>query len=373
MPLNPIALFASLSTTVLAIALMTCAWRIPGAKIVRQFGTANLFASLAILLRSQEWHLQSRIVDGGSMLIYVLYTGWIAVVFRQRTGTAWKHVRPVAAMTVVMFVVVYAGAPSVIGGLLGEALCLVASLSCVRSGFVEQRPSMRWPARIIAFCCLLNAGLHTVWLVVLSTWTTDEAVTWSVLSQCASFWALLVGSFGMVMFVLGELTVEAYGQALIDPLTAVMNRRGLDAHVRDLAAVPTDVGVIAIDIDNFKAINDSHGHAVGDQVIAECAVRLRDSLRLGDVVSRVGGEEFVVLAQASPLLTAQLSERLRSTVASAPFCMNLTVTISVGFAMARGDADAIAEARVHADAALYRAKRNGKNRVEAYVGSRTAV
>ena len=116
-----------------------------------------------------------------------------------------------------------------------------------------------------------------------------------------------------------------------------------------------------IDLDHFKRINDSAGHAAGDAVLVQVAGLLQRQLRAEDVVGRAGGEEFWLVLPDTPRTNAiALAERLRQQVADA----SLGVTCSVGVALANAaDADA-SQVIARADAALYRAKEGGRNRVE---------
>jgi two-component system cell cycle response regulator len=123
-----------------------------------------------------------------------------------------------------------------------------------------------------------------------------------------------------------------------------------------------------LDVDHFKAINDSYGHAAGDEVLREFALRIRRSIRGLDLACRYGGEEFLVVMPETDLSAAALAaERLRRRIASDPFPIQrgkqaMEVTISVGIAaLAEGEDPASVLKR--ADEALYRAKRDGRNRV----------
>jgi diguanylate cyclase (GGDEF)-like protein len=123
------------------------------------------------------------------------------------------------------------------------------------------------------------------------------------------------------------------------------------------------------DIDDFKKVNDSHGHAVGDEVLRECAMRLRQELRTYDAVGRYGGEEFVLLLPACDADTAaQVLERVRVRISEAPIETSggpVRVTCSFGVALYDGtESSDSALLLKRADAALYRAKGSGKNRVE---------
>lgn len=159
-----------------------------------------------------------------------------------------------------------------------------------------------------------------------------------------------------------------------DALTRLPNRRAAEASLAGWlrrsaeAAEPLPVGVAMLDVDHFKAVNDRFGHAVGDRVLAELGDLLRGVTREADRVARVGGEEFLlVLPGATPLHAHETCERLRATVQAhdwTTIAAGLAVTISVGLAAAVAGDD-FASATARADAALYEAKRAGRNRVHA--------
>jgi two-component system cell cycle response regulator len=164
--------------------------------------------------------------------------------------------------------------------------------------------------------------------------------------------------------------------AVIDPLTGLFNRRYAMAQLGRIAerAQRGDAGfaVLAIDLDRFKAVNDSFGHAAGDCVLVEVARRLSLCLRAGDLLGRIGGEEFIVaLPQTTASNALALANRLRLAVESAPVRIDaatvIPVTISVGVAvsgsMSPAGAEPVTAALARADRALLRAKADGRNQV----------
>jgi two-component system cell cycle response regulator len=160
--------------------------------------------------------------------------------------------------------------------------------------------------------------------------------------------------------------------AIMDSLTGLYNRRYLETHLSNLIEHFINRGknltVLAIDVDFFKAVNDTHGHDVGDKVLQELAARIRLCTRSIDLCCRIGGEEFILVLPSTDLTAADpIAERLRKLVAGKPFAANagpgVPVTISIGLA-ALGDAtDTLEKLLKRADEALYRAKREGRNRV----------
>lgn len=156
-------------------------------------------------------------------------------------------------------------------------------------------------------------------------------------------------------------------EAVEDKLTGLHTRR----HGEELAkksalrahALATPLAVIVCDIDHFKRVNDSFGHAAGDRVLAAVAHSLRQAVRSADVVIRWGGEEFVILLDNCPQAAAvDLAERIRRQVEAQPDAEVGTVTLSLGLAMLRLD-ETIEQSIARADAALYQSKHGGRNRV----------
>lgn len=158
--------------------------------------------------------------------------------------------------------------------------------------------------------------------------------------------------------------------ATLDPLTEVMNRAGffaLATQFTHLAArTEARVAVLMIDLDEFKAVNDQHGHAFGDKVLVHVARALSSRLRASDIVGRYGGEEFVVLATAiDPGSAHALAETLRTAIEDL-LPAGIRQTISIGVAESGIGADPAADLQSlirYADEALYRAKNEGRNRV----------
>jgi diguanylate cyclase (GGDEF)-like protein len=158
-----------------------------------------------------------------------------------------------------------------------------------------------------------------------------------------------------------------------DFLTGVLNRRSFySAAERELSAARRYVrrlAVVMLDIDHFKAINDTHGHQVGDEVLKAVAATCRTACRDSDFLARYGGEEFVILLQETHAGEAlEVAERLRTAIGRAPVVagdLTVAVTASFGVATAGPETAGIDQLVRAADAALYRAKAAGRDRVVA--------
>ncbi|NKX43705.1 diguanylate cyclase [Roseicyclus persicicus] len=159
--------------------------------------------------------------------------------------------------------------------------------------------------------------------------------------------------------------------AVTDSLTGLHNRRyALFQLDRMIARPGRGVAVMLLDIDHFKQVNDRHGHSVGDAVLSLVARRLRAQLRTGDLLARMGGEEFLVALPDSDRRAAlDCAERLRASIGETPFLVGgevppLTITLSVGIALAApGSSEAGQSLIDRADGALYGAKAHGRDQV----------
>lgn len=152
-----------------------------------------------------------------------------------------------------------------------------------------------------------------------------------------------------------------------DPLTGLGNRRSLDAALQKFKSLQMDFSVLSIDIDYFKAVNDTHGHDVGDMVLQHLAQFLSHICRVDDVPCRVGGEEFIILLPGTHKVdAAKIAERLRQNVEATEIPVVGKITISVGISCYPEDAPDVFAVFKHSDEMLYQAKRHGRNRVEVF-------
>ena len=172
---------------------------------------------------------------------------------------------------------------------------------------------------------------------------------------------------------LAEVVTQSLEAAVLDPLTGLNNRRFMQSRLTHLinesASQNTPFSMMILDVDYFKLVNDSWGHDAGDEVLTEFAKRIRQSIRTMDMACRSGGEEFVILMpDTEPAVAQMVAERIRIKIERSPFpiyggkkAIGVTVSIGLsGFQIGQTTADAMLK---RADEALYRAKRDGRNRV----------
>ncbi len=162
--------------------------------------------------------------------------------------------------------------------------------------------------------------------------------------------------------------------AVTDPLTGIHNRRYLESHLPGMVDAAADgdrpLALMILDIDHFKSVNDTFGHDAGDDVLRGFAGRVKATIRGGDVLCRLGGEEFIIVMPETGLdVAGKVAERVRQAVGDAPFPIDggareIPVTVSIGIAERRNGREADAMMK-RADRALYRSKAEGRNCVSA--------
>jgi len=190
--------------------------------------------------------------------------------------------------------------------------------------------------------------------------------------QLAALWLLLCLciSMGLVALLLHRLITRIGQLTSTDTLTGALNRRALQQRLVELQAQVRrgrPLSLLMVDVDHFKRVNDSLGHAAGDAALVHLTELLRQGIRDVDVLGRMGGEEFCLLLPDTPLAAAvEVAERLRARLQANPFVwQGRSQTLTASFGLAAGNSDD-ASGRIGlglADAQLYQAKAQGRNRV----------
>ena len=252
---------------------------------------------------------------------------------------------------------------------------VVAVIHAIRGVAKDLRVEMTLFALLIGGLCLLNAAKFVLvardGLDALDMEHRFQVVFYIYMSFLATVVAPL-----MIWLVLRRLTEELRAAAARDPLTQLLNRRGLlaglEAHFRSRTASPAVL--LMLDIDHFKRINDTHGHKAGDVVLSHVAEVMGRTLRRGDLASRTGGEEFVVVClDTNEAGLEHLAERLRWAIEQhlvpvPGIATPLRCTVTIGISEPFDGPDGFDTAMQQADAALYRGKAGGRNRIERHPG-----
>ena len=182
-----------------------------------------------------------------------------------------------------------------------------------------------------------------------------------------------IGTAFLVLLMVKDNDVDLYRNAAnTDHLTGLLNRRAFLESALDLSARRSARGepvtMMMLDLDHFKTINDSFGHAMGDEVLRTFAEVARSSMRASDVIGRLGGEEFAVIVAEPMDLATRIAERLRAAFEEAGMAVGgraIGATVSIGVASSCEPLTDLSPLLARADAALYRAKHDGRNRVYA--------
>lgn len=266
----------------------------------------------------------------------------------------------------------------VLWGSLAIGVNILLSAEALRGVSVRRRSRARY---VLLSIFALAAGL-LLWRNA-QLWLSGDSLSGvTAPSSTNYFYVLLTGlqpifaGIGFLLLYNEILRQELHLLARIDPLTGVSNRLAINEATAMMLAQSArsrqPLAVLMLDADHFKSVNDRFGHNGGDNVLRALVSSIRGTLRDGDMFGRVGGEEFVVLSQGAELANAlALAERIRKTVEATPLLIGdqrLTLTVSVGVAVALANDRDGAALLERADAALYAAKRGGRNRVAAFSG-----
>lgn len=327
----------------------------------------TLFPNSALLPLAMQ--LNSAAINIGMVCAYA-FVMWFLDIPRHfpRIGMAFRYLLGACVLT---FLVLLVDQGSPLFNSLNNMLTIALAMLALWVGVAR---ALAWSPQgwfyLLGWGCVSAIGLYRASLFLRYEGTPD----WLEVAHP------LINTFGALVLVLATARAARYAEremhaarevARIDPLTGLANRGQLDLSLAALLQASDRseqaLCVMFLDLDHFKTINDTYGHGVGDDCLVACARLLREELRGSDLLARYGGEEFVVVLPGATLThAAEIAEALRSavqrngcTVAGRP--VNLTASIGLAEWQCGESMTALLE---RADAALYRAKDNGRNRVE---------
>jgi diguanylate cyclase (GGDEF)-like protein len=365
-----------------AVMFLLISKRLQGKKMGMDFfAMGNLLLGLAYVLQLVEggpaWSVMS-VVNHTLTLAAPITYGLGVMRFFGFPAPLW---RPLVA-----FALAYSAAQALIQWSLGPVaryamlsgmsalLFLVMTLAAlygVRTFATHLYREMAFFALLISGICILNAikfiRLLQGGLDVLHMDSSFQMVFYIYMSSLAT----VVPPF-MIWLVFRRLTDDLSQMAARDPMTQLLNRRGLsealEQHFNLHNAAPAYL--LLLDVDHFKRINDTYGHQAGDTVLRHVADVLRTTVRRGDLTGRIGGEEFVaVCLDSDDVGVVQLAERLRAAVEEQAIHVSghdkpLHCTVTIGVSPRFASGHALEKAMRAADAALYQGKAAGRNRIE---------
>jgi diguanylate cyclase (GGDEF)-like protein len=254
------------------------------------------------------------------------------------------------------------------------ALPVLLAASVLVTGGVTS-PALVWfalPAVTLGFRFeprgMVIGTAYVIALLLFAAIVPDPQAAWDQRQQLIAVTALIISSV-ILTGALVESDRAHRRRSTLDPLTGLFNRNALEQRLSELNGQPCDPAggmshaLLLCDLDHFKRVNDQHGHAAGDAVLQDVAYTMRATLRAGDSIYRVGGEEFLVMLPGAGHEDAlEIAERLRVAVRERR-PVGIGVSLSIGVAVAEPGLVDTDELLSRADAALYAAKAEGRDRV----------
>lgn len=266
-------------------------------------------------------------------------------------------------------------------GTLFQTAYIILFLSCafyqfaIAKEFISYR-SPRLITSVLVGCCFIVMAALSIFKVINVPSSHPPLISNSMSYSIATFMTIVfiqvTSMFGLMLISVERLQSRLNGLAQSDPLTGLLNRRGFNllseiamkGHKQD----KNICAIMAFDLDHFKLVNDTYGHATGDEVLIAFANCLKENTRSTDIVSRFGGEEFVVLCVGIDHVDANnTAKRIREFMSSLSIQSKkeefFSITVSTGLAMIEEDKPDLNLYLEAADTALYKAKKTGRNKV----------
>jgi diguanylate cyclase (GGDEF)-like protein len=352
-----------------------------GARGIREWSAANAMAVLALPLFAARGIVADVLSIELANTLLLGTTSMMLAGFRRHLGLAvpWRRLFACIALGLAAIVILHHGvdAPAwraAAMSLLHTGLCLEMGALLWPAG---RRMTRRYPVLFTACAAFANAAAQLARALVYGAQAAGARLPWDDATVSMMFFsigalALPALTLGAVMMANAELIARARHAADHDHLTGASSRRAFfDLATRERARAlrhGTPLSLLLFDVDHFKRINDTHGHATGDRVLVEIVQRTGAAVRSIDIVARLGGEEFAVLLPETGADTALLvAERLRRSLEVSPAAadgIEAGCTVSIGVATL-GQDESIEAMLSRADAALYTAKAGGRNAVAA--------
>jgi len=382
--LSPIALdvttlfVAAGCITALLGLLLLSAWAQERIRALAWWGTAYLVGGFSVAIWSVESMISPPLPAGVANALLFVACGMIWSAARLFHGQPVLWAPMLAGAVVWLIGCVVPDFAQWHGGRIALSSVIVASYTFLTAAELwrERRKALRrWPA---IFVPILHGAVF-LFPIPLASLLPDDNGLMSLASGWIAVFAIetvlyVVGTAFIVLMLAKERTVRIQRNAAsTDELTELPNRRGFFTAAEQLVARQVKKGepvsVLMFDLDHFKSINDRFGHAIGDDALRLFAATAAGSMRASDVIARLGGEEFAAILPGAPADAAIVAERVRLAFEAAAATVSgrpVAATVSVGTASAGLCAD-VATLLTAADRALYRAKANGRNRVEGAV------
>ena len=383
MHIETLSLISAVQSLVLAILLWAGTHGGPGAartSLKMRAGALAVESAAWGMLAAQAWVHPAQLVLGGNAL-NLMAQGMSVVALRMLLGESLRWRTALAIGMVGWLGVAWFGvvAADYRMRVLWGSAAILADIALRMQALLRGGPPHSSRARVALVVMNAAAALLLVWRNSQLWFDLNPPGDIIQPSTVNYIYVLLSGmqplflSIGFLLLYNETLQRELHQLARVDPLTGVKNRLALTENATQMLSQANrggrSMGVLMIDADHFKSVNDRFGHGGGDKVLLALVRSIRATLRAGNVIGRIGGEEFVVLAPDTSLEQALvLAERIRGTVESTPLLVDghlLQLTVSIGAAATEPGESDVGALLQRADAALYAAKHAGRNRVMA--------